>query len=281
MAKYLHIPGVSGQAPSAPDIAAYNLNDTFFLAAYVALDDWTPSTATAIIGQFVSSGNQRAYMLKINTTGTIQFRGGNNGTVNEAVDSDSATSYVDGTAHWIGCNFNGGVVQFFEGGTDLGNPSWVQFGTDETMATATSCHDSTGTLEIGTQDVGTNALLGGQVYRAIMYSDLLRTTTVFDADFTKLSKADVEAGTFTESSSNAATVTLNGDEWTYVDTVTAGVLGRAEALYQASDLYAEGSPKWPDRSGNDHHAQHGSAGGADTNDPKFLPYSGTQYLYTT
>ena len=39
------------------------------------------------------------------------------------------------------------------------------------------------------------------------------------------------------------------------------------------------SPKWADRSGNNHHAQLGSAAGADTNDPLGKAYDGDQYVF--
>ena len=96
---------------------------------------------------------------------------------------------------------------------------------------------------------------------------------VFDADFTNLTAAEVAAGEFTEDSTNAATVTLGGDEWAYVRPVTSGILGRAELLLQANDGNEGHSPKWADRSGNDHHAQLGSAAGADTDDPEWLPFT--------
>jgi len=64
-----------------------------------------------------------------------------------------------------------------------------------------------------------------------------------------------------------------------VEPHTAGILGRAELLLRADNKYTQGSPQWPDLSGNNHHAQYGSTSGADTNDPLFLPHTGTQYLY--
>jgi len=55
------------------------------------------------------------------------------------------------------------------------------------------------------------------------------------------------------------------------------VLDRAELLLQARNY--SGSGDWLDESGNGHDAQFGSAAGADTNDPLFLPLNGDKYLW--
>ena len=56
-----------------------------------------------------------------------------------------------------------------------------------------------------------------------------------------------------------------------------GILDSAVLLLQAKNY--SGSGEWLDESGNGHHAQFGSTGGADTNDPLFKAYDGTQYIY--
>ncbi len=55
-----------------------------------------------------------------------------------------------------------------------------------------------------------------------------------------------------------------------------GVLARAELLLQAKNY--SGSGEWLDEA-KSHNAQFGSASGADTNDPLFLGYTGSQYVY--
>ena len=57
----------------------------------------------------------------------------------------------------------------------------------------------------------------------------------------------------------------------------AAVLDGATAFWRASD-YTSGQTL-TDGSGNGHDAQLGSTAGSDTNDPLFLPYDGTQYMY--
>src|SRR5205807_1447707 len=55
------------------------------------------------------------------------------------------------------------------------------------------------------------------------------------------------------------------------------VLSGAEAYWKASQY--SGSGALLDLSGHGHDAQLGSSAGADTNDPLFLAYAGTKYVY--
>ena len=276
---YVHYPGLAGEYASAPDITAYNIGATVFVGGFVAADDWTPSAGKTVIGQSTASGNQRSYALKIAITGELQATVSDDGIVVETVTGDTATGFTGGTAHWVGMSFDAGALKFWDGGTDIDNPVWVQLGGDETT-TAVTLHNSTGLMEVGSVNAGATQQFSGGMYRAVVYSDIARTTPVFDADFTKLTAADLEAGSFTEDSVNAATVTLNGDEWTYVPLIPqSGILGTMEAVWMAGDGNKGFSPKWADRSGNDHHAQNGSAAGGDTNDCLFKPFDGTKYAF--
>jgi hypothetical protein len=69
--------------------------------------------------------------------------------------------------------------------------------------------DTTSPLELGAYQGGATSLLVGRVYRAQVRNNVLDDGTgiVFDADF---SAKAVGANTFVESSTNAATVTING-----------------------------------------------------------------------
>ena len=292
MAKYLHLPRVAANFPSAPDTSELSITGDIDIRYRIAQSNLDTANGENFVSKYTTTGNQRSYQAyHVSGTSKISFGWSEDGTLILTEHSSvtlGSVGILDDQIYWgrVTMDVDNGSsdadIKFWYSADLTNDPlavTWTQLGTTQNNGSTTSINDSTAVQRVGHHTTSSSPLLA-QVFRATVL-DGIGGTVVFDADFTNLSKADVEAGTFTEDSSNAATVTLNGDEWTYVETVTAGVLGRAEALYQASDLYAEGSPKWPDRSGNDHHAQHGSAGGADTNDPKFLPYSGTQYLYTT
>ncbi len=204
---YLDLPGTNGHNVTTPDHADFNLNDTFFLGIYLALDDWTPGTASALVAQWVASGNQRSFHLRVSTAGAMQFRASDDGITNEGVTS-GILGYTDGTAHWVGCDFDGGVAQFYEGGTDSRTPVWVAFGGTQTFATVTTIHDSTGVLEVGSINSGTALLTAGEVHRTVVYSDLARTGLV--ADFNGDDFAIGDSDTDTAADSTGKTWTING-----------------------------------------------------------------------
>ena len=97
----LDLPGTSGHNATTPDHADLNLNDTFFLGVYVALDDWTPAATTAFLSQWTASGNQRAYSLRVSAAGSLQMGASDDGTTNETVTGPNP-GYTDGTGHWVG-----------------------------------------------------------------------------------------------------------------------------------------------------------------------------------
>jgi hypothetical protein len=52
------------------------------------------------------------------------------------------------------------------------------------------------------------------MYFSKIWSDL-GTTLEYYADYETLTEGEIAAASFVEESSNAATVTINGDDWTY------------------------------------------------------------------
>jgi hypothetical protein len=105
-------------------------------------------------------------------------------------------------------------VQFFTAPGNLENPGasdFTQLGTDQSIA-QTGIFDSNIAVEVGSIDAGLTAVLAGKVYRAMIYDGVFSTaafggTKQFDADFTTFVGATTS---FTESSTNAATVTMQG-----------------------------------------------------------------------
>jgi hypothetical protein len=116
--------------------------------------------------------------------------------------------------------------------------SWTQLGTTVTTAGTTSIFDSTSALEIGSVSLGSNNLLNGTVYRAIVQSayDTADNTTsaVFDADF---STQTADALAFTESSTNAATVTINTTRYSYGVPEMQGSSVVSQSLNPNRDFY--------------------------------------------
>jgi hypothetical protein len=96
----------------------------------------------------------------------------------------------------------GRTIEFF---TSLDGVTWTQLGTTVTQANVASIDNSANEVRIG-ENTGFGGLLGtGNVYRAQILNGI-GGTVAFDADF---STQTADALAFTESSTNAATVTIN------------------------------------------------------------------------
>lgn len=202
---YQRLPGVAGNYASAPDSAALSVTGNIDVRCKVALDDWTPTAGQSLAAKYYTGGNQRSWGLQVATSGALVLSNCANGLNGFSSTSSAVNTVANGTVKWARVTFRAsdGRVQFFL--SDDGT-TWTQLGTDQTNSLR-SLYDSTCPLEIGSSSGGTATLAQGKFYRVIIYSDLTETTKVFDADFT--TKA-VGANTLIESSSNAATVTING-----------------------------------------------------------------------
>jgi len=211
MASYLSLPGEAGDYASAPDSAALSVTGDIDIRARVALDDWTPAALTMVVVKWLGAGNQRSFLFGVNTNNKLWWQHSENGSANKGTQtSDTTPAYSDGTLQWIRVTLDvddgaaDGTVSFYEGGTG-DTPSWGSLGTDKVGST-TSIFDSTADLAVGMASDATTGPLAGKVYRVIVYSDLTETTQVFDSDFTAEQPGTTS---FTESSPQAATVTIN------------------------------------------------------------------------
>jgi hypothetical protein len=204
---YLYLPGVSGNYASIPDSAALDLTTEADIQVRIAFDDWTPAVLSRIIWKGNTAGTDHAYGFTLNAAGTLNWRIGATAGVNAT--SSVATGLTDGSAAWIRVTWRAsdGRTQFFTAADSATVPSsWTQLGTDQTASLA-SLNNSTSALHIGEQGAGGGNTVAGKVYRVLVLSTI-GGTTVLDADFT----SGITSGgqtSFTESSSNAATVTIN------------------------------------------------------------------------
>lgn len=213
---YVYLPGAStsGDYISAPDSAALSITGDLDLRCRVALDDWTPTPVMDLISKEGSS-TTRSYVFRVSGSGsgTLQFYISADGTnIVSTAQSSVAPTVVDGAVLWARVTWrqSDGRVQFFTASGALANPNnstdWTQLGTDQSIVAA-SIADTTAGLEIGSRDLSLNERAAGKFYRAQVLSGI-GGTVAFDADFTS---KPFGADTFVESSSNAATVTLNGN----------------------------------------------------------------------
>lgn len=202
----LHLPGSAGYYASTPDSAALSITGDIDIRVKVALADWTPVADASLVSKYVTSTANRSYSLRVTlTTGVLTLYTSPDGVTGYAVDSSVTTGIADGSTKWVRATrrVSDGRVQFFL--SDDGS-SWAQLGTDRTLRSGEATFDSTALLEVGALNTGAGSAAAGRFYRAQVRNNVLDNGSgiVFDADFTN------KGYTFTEDSSNHATVTCNG-----------------------------------------------------------------------
>jgi hypothetical protein len=207
---YLYLPGVSGNYASTPDSAALDITGDIDLRCKLALDDWTPASNADLITKRGNGSTQQSYFMNINSTGNIEFRWSSDGSTFNTKASTVATGIADGTTKWLRVTLDvdngaaGNDVKFF---TSDDGSTWTQLGTTVTTAGTTSIFASTSILEIGSFNTGANNNARGKFFRAQVYNGIAGTLA-FDANFETGITTNLPT-TFTESSANAATVTVN------------------------------------------------------------------------
>lgn len=213
---YLRCNAIASNYVSAPHSTPLELTGDITVDAKVAFDDWTPAAAQCIVAKWLASGNQRNFEFYLNTDGYLYLGYSVDGSASVFKSSGAVTGVTDGAVKWVrftqdvddGAGNN--LVKFYLSDDGV---TWVQLGSTSTTAGAITRYNATSAkLEIGATGNGASINASAKVYNVRVYSDITQTTKVFDADFTAQT-----AGTksFTESSTNAATVSLvvTGGNW--------------------------------------------------------------------
>lgn len=212
---YLYVPGANDNHGSTPSTAALTITGDIECVARVALDDWSPTTTAGILSK-ESGGTNRSWVFRVNTNGAMQitwFTAGTTASSAAAISNANLSSTADGTALWLRWRLDvdngasGRDATFWWAADQATEPtSWTQLGTTVTTTGTTSIFGGTADVQIGGS---TNAGLptSGKLYRVILRNGIAGTT-VLDADFTTGITSGSQTS-FTESSSNAATVTIN------------------------------------------------------------------------
>ena len=197
--------GVAGNSASAPDSAALSITGDMDIRVWCALADWTPSAIQQFAGK--RAGSTDFWQFGVNTNGTLLFTNKVANVTVTSVSSTAAPTVSDFGAIWVRVAYDvdngasGNDVLFY---TSPDGVTWTKLGNTVTTAGATSISDTAAALRIGTSDGAGNEAVG-TIFRAQIYNGIAGTLA-FDANFTAVAKL---ATSFTESSSNAATVTIN------------------------------------------------------------------------
>lgn len=208
---YQYLPGGTAQYASVPDSSALSITGDLDVRVRINSDNWTAG-APAFAEKYLSTGNQLSWAF-VGNNGLLQLTLSSNGSTTNNSISSVGHGFTNGQTKWIRFTYRQSDrrVQFFTAPDNTSMPSsWTQLGTDRTN-TQTSIFDSTSPLLMGSSQVGGlgSTTIGNRIYRCQVRNNIIDDGTgiVFDADF---STKSFGAATFTESSSNAATVTING-----------------------------------------------------------------------
>lgn len=210
---YQRLMGVASNFISTPDSAALSITGDLDIRVRVAMDDWTPAAISLLLCKF-DSATTRSYQLFLNTGGNLSLTISSDGVAQSVVAATVATGITDGTLSWVRVTRrqSDGLTQFFKASGAIANPvtaDWTQLGSNLTLSAGVAIFDSTSIVEIGSSTIGTGFLASGNFYRAQIRNNVLDNGTgiQLDADFTTKTFG---ANSFTESSTNAATVTITG-----------------------------------------------------------------------
>ena len=205
---YVYLPGVAGNYPNAPHNAAYNITGDIEVVVDLGMSDWFGSSQI-LLGRGTSDPN-RGWNIRMNAGGFPRLIWYSTGSAASqiSVQSTVAVPFTNGQRGQVKVtldvdNGGGGYTVTFYTATDGVNFTLLY--SVVTAAGITSLPTITASLDFNLNQGATE--LAGRVYRGIV-RDGIGGTTVFDANFTTGITSGSQA-TFTESSSNAATVTIN------------------------------------------------------------------------
>lgn len=222
----LYLPGATGNYVSTPDHADLDITSDIDLRAAVALDDWTPASPMTLIGKWVQTSDDRQYLVRILSAGTIDLNWSTDGTSGTALNEQSTTAptVTDGDLLLVRAtldvdNGSGGYdVKFYTKAAPVGvvnddlldDTGWTQLGTTVTGGSTTSIGALAGDLEVGTFNGGANGPMAGQVYAGAVLDGIGGTTA---ANF----RADVGNVGPRYRDSTGKVWTFNGSAWSWTE----------------------------------------------------------------
>lgn len=205
---HLSLPGSSGNHASAPDIAAVDIAGDIDLRIKIALNDWTPAAASAVLSK-ANVSTSTNYRLDVDPAGTLTFRWSAGG-VAASKTSTAALGLADGSTKWLRVTHDvnngaaGNDVKFW---TSDDGASWTQLGATVTTAGVVSRDTNAFALSVGSGKFdGTASPAAGKVFYAEVLSGIAGTV-VARMDATEAADG---AGSWTSSTGEVWTVNTSG-----------------------------------------------------------------------
>jgi hypothetical protein len=213
---YLLLP-TEGSYASTPDSANLSITGDIDLRVDVRIGDWTPPEPRVLASKWATSGNQRSWLLRLETSGVLTFFWSNNGTA-ENFHSSSVAPTPDAYGRLavrvtldVDNGAAGRTMRFYTAPTIGG--SFTQLGSDQTSAGVTSIFDSTAVVALG--GIGTTGgVLGastdwlGRILAMELYQGIAGTIRA-DVDLDDEEATGSDGSSFADGQAN--TWTLQGD----------------------------------------------------------------------
>lgn len=173
----LLLPGTAGNYASTPDNAALDIVGDIDLRVDATLASWF-GTFRALVGKYTSTGNQRSYLLSLDSTGKLALNWSTLGTAVTTAFVLSTVPVVPATSGRLAVRVTldvdngaaGNTVTFYTA-PNLAGP-WTQLGAPVISGGTTSIFSSTAILEVGSADAGTGSMLAGTVHAATVRSGI-------------------------------------------------------------------------------------------------------------
>jgi hypothetical protein len=244
--RFLYLDGQSGTYASSPDSANYPTGDAEFEWCGTLASYSSASATTVLNAKRGDASSDISWSFLLRTDGTISLTHSSNGTSvpSSATVKSNAITLTDGLKAYFKATLDvdngasGHTIAYYESSDGV---TWVSLGS-VVVAGVTSIFNSTTPFTVGAQfTAGNNGRLTGKTFYSLV-RDGIDGTTVINADFTS---QNLGSAPFTESSFNAATVTLNGTAMiSYVDEgnalVLTGAAGNNAVTTSAAQLLLTG-----------------------------------------
>lgn len=229
MVAYISEPGSSGNNVTTPHKASLDFGSSLSVlyVGYVALNDWTPGTETALFSIYGATAANGMCRASITTTGTMKFYVSVGGASFSGVTTtvlQTASGVLDGAGLWVWFMWQSsdGTVDFkysLDPPTEaVSLVTWTTVQLNRASSTSGILTTSTEPVRIGGFDTngGTNPL-AGKVYRSLFYSGSSAGITTIAGGTLLL---DMDPSQWT----TGTTFVSGGDTWTINGTATIVVL---------------------------------------------------------
>jgi len=218
---YLWLPGVGSNVSVTASSASLSITGNISIRQRLSVPDWTPADNYTTVAKDAIGPGSRSYHLQLRVGGNLLFAYSNDGTNMRTAQSSTAMPTTDNTPAWIRADYNtAGTVDFYYAADSVDEPtSWTALGTQQAI-TAGAIAATSAELVVGAFSDYVTSLLpqNTKLFRTVIYSG---TTKAYDANFASVSEGSTS---FTESSSNAATVTVIGTQaYVYSPVIVGGM----------------------------------------------------------